>query len=287
MPTARVAGVPLVLALLCGSVVAEEQEPTYQDIVHAAITGAGSIPRQAEALARLAWPAQPGDPEVAAFARHKLVHYGRHGIGAIRDSIKQVKPEQQADVVTAFLEAFKQVSSDIPPDYLPGLEEAIWFGTREARKHAMSEIARFRFTPALLPIIDAAIEDPELLPSSISALAQMGSDRARFFLEKVMNEGDAGLRSGAAAALAQIGARALQPLKTAMRSEDKELRLVAVRALLPVASVDDLSALHEYVYSYPDDDPGLVRAVRESAVALENLLDAQQTADAASPPPDF
>ena len=48
--------------------------------------------------------------------------------------------------------------------------------------------------------------------------------------------------------------------------------------------VYDISTLHEYVYRHPDDDPGMVEAVRASAVALEKTLDRQSAEDSASPP---
>jgi len=280
----RGTGMILTLALLSGTATAEEQKQSHQDIVHAAISGAGSIPKQAKALALLAWPTEPGDPEVSAYARYMLVNYGRNAIQAIRGTITEAKPELQADVVKALSEAFGQVHSGIPAGYLSGLEDAIWFGTREAREVAILEIAPFRFGPALLPIVDAATEDPALLPVAISALGTLGNDKARHFLGRVILEEAGDLRNSAAVALARIGNRAHEVLRSALRSEEKELRLAAIRALLPFADTDDLSALHTYAYDHADDDPDTVRAVRESALVLEETLAAEQAADAASPP---
>ncbi len=244
-------------------------ESSPEEIVEQALRQAGSIPAQAEALARLAWPAEEKDPALAAFARDKLGGFGMHGMKAIRRAIQWVKPEQQASVVATLLQAFRWVTADIPPDYLPALEEAVWFGTREARRLAIPELARLGYQSALLTLMDAGLEDPELLPLVIEALEQLRDDRARFFLERVMRENLGGQRQAAADALGRIGERARVPLKAALRAEDPALRIAAARALVAVASVDDLPALFEYVYRYPDEDPELVRAVRERAEALE------------------
>jgi hypothetical protein len=92
------------------------------------------------------------------------------------------------------------------------------------------------------------------------------------------------MRSEAAVALSRIGGPALQPLKDAMRSEDRALRETACRALLPVAGLEDVTALHEYAAARPDDDPGLVEAVRTAAAMLEEAMAARQANDSATPP---
>jgi hypothetical protein len=110
----------------------------------------------------------------------------------------------------------------------------------------------------------------------------MGDARARFFLEEMMLEGPPDARGQAAAALARIGGPARYPLKLAIRSDDPEVRLIAVQALLPVATTDDISTLHEYAYNHPDDDPGILEAVRASALMLEEALARQAEAESAS-----
>lgn len=258
-------------------------DPTPREIVDAAITDAGrSIGAQAKALANLAWPEVDGDPAVADHARLRLINYNENAISALRHAIRTVRPDQQAAVVRALVRAFLKIGYGLPPDFLPGLNDAVWYGTREARLLAIPELGRFRFTPGVLTIIDAAHEDPQLLEVSIEALASMRDQRARFFLEQVMLEGPLEVRGLAAGALARIGDLSLLPLKVAIRSEDPGTRALAVRALLPVATVDDLSTLHEYVYNHPDDDSSTIDSVRASAVALEERLARQISSDSAS-----
>lgn len=258
------------------------EKPEARRIVDAAITAAGtSIPLQAEALARLAWPAEDGDPDVAELARLRLIDYQAYGLPAIRSAIRRARPEQQAEVVSALIGAYEKIGYGQANDFLAGLNDAVWFGTRESRLIAIPQLGRFRFVPSMLTIIDAAHEDPALVPVTVDALASMGKDRARFFLESVMLEGDPQVRGMAASALARIGGEALLPLKVAIRSDDPEIRVVAVQALLPVATVDELSTLHEYVYAHPDDDAATVEAVRASTAMLEDVL-ARQTEPASS-----
>ena len=210
------------------------------------------------------------------------MHYGEYAIPALRRAVTSVRPDQQEEVVWALTRAFLNMESGLPAEYLLGLEEATWFGTREARLRAIPELGRHRYRPSLLTIVDAAYEDAELVPTAIESLGMMGDARARFFLEKMMLEGPPDARGQAAAALARIGGEALRPLKIATRSDDPGVRLVAIQGLLPVATIDDISTLHEYVYNHPQDDPGILEAVRASALMLEDALARQAEADSAS-----
>jgi HEAT repeat protein len=162
----------------------------------------------------------------------------------------------------------------------------LWFGTREAKRIAMREVARYRSPHAVLPIVDSALEDPALLPDAVAALGEIGSARARFFLAQVFHEGQPALREQAASALARIGGSALEPLREALRAPSREERLVAVRALLAVAGEDDLSALYEYLANHPDDDPPTTAAVRTAAERIEQELEARRAAEAASGSPE-
>jgi hypothetical protein len=280
----RIVGSILLAALVAAGPhpVAQGSVEDAQKIVDRTIIEAGPIPRQAEALVALAFPDEEIDRTVMLLARKTLVAYGAYAIPSLRRAVTTVRPEHQADVVWTMTRTFLRIDTGLPAEYLIGLEEAAWFGTREARLRAIPELGRHRYRPSLLTIIDAAYEDPEIVPAAIDALAMMGDDRARFFLEEQMLEGDPEVRGLAAAALARIGETALLPLKLAVRSEDPEVRLVAIQALLTVATVDDISTLHEYVYNHPDDDDATVRAVRASAIALEEQLSRQAEADAAS-----
>ncbi len=259
--------------------------PDPNEVVHEAMARADQIPAQAVALAELAWPRVPGDPRVAALAREVLVHFGEPGVTAMRRALPTVKPEQQAEVVKALLETFPTFPGAVPPDYVLTLEDVLWIGTREAKTLAIPELARLGDEGGVLPIIDSTLDEPGLRPVSIPALGTLGNERARFFLERMLHEGGPGNRELAAVALARIGGKAHDLLRQAVRSNDKEVRLAAVRAMLPTLTVDDLTVLHEYTAAHPDDDPGTYKAVTAAAGLLEKLLEAQQAADSASPQP--
>jgi HEAT repeat protein len=136
-------------------------------------------------------------------------------------------------------------------------------------------------------MIDSAIEDPSLAPDVIRALGAIGDDRARFYLERMLHEGGAGNREEAAVALARLGGRAMSPLRDAVRSDDRDVRLAAVRAILPVASPDDLTALYVYLTDHADDDPATSQSIRAAAAMIEEALEAREAAEGASSPRDF
>jgi HEAT repeat protein len=259
--------------------------PDPDRVVAETMARAGDIPAQANALVALAWPLDGGDPAVRAKAEAKLVEFGDHGMDALWKALFKVKAADQVDVVKTLLLEFRRLDSGLPPEYLPALDDAIWFGTREARLVAIPEVARFATQGPVLTIIDAAIEDPEILPTAVQALGAMRDGRARFFLERVLHEGKPGIRETAAVALARIGAPGRAVLKTAIRSDSKDIRLIAVRALVAVATVDDLSSLYEYSRAHADDDAAAAAAVESVTVALEKILEAQRALDSATPSP--
>lgn len=281
----RIASVALTLPVLLGSSPPAQVDPDA--VIQQTLAQAVEIPRQAAALTKLAWPEQgPRDEQVAERARAELVAFGEHGMAALRVAITSVRPEHQAEVVSVFIKAHRMLSAGIHPEFQPGLEEAAWSGTEEARRLAIPELARYRYRPAMLTIIDTAYEYPSLAQLCIEALGSLRDDHARFFLEKTLNEGKPEIAAAAATALAQIGGRALLPLKAAMRSENQALRVAAARAFLPVAGVDDLSSLHEYVATHPDDHPDTVKAVRDAALMLEKARQAKEAAEAAGASPE-
>jgi hypothetical protein len=281
---------PLVL-LLCGILVAIAAPPASavdgaaaQKVIEDAKARAVSIPAQVQALIALAFPAAPGDPAVQEAARKELAVFGEPSISPLATAVPKVTLENRAPVVQTMMLAFRQLSFGLPTDYLPGLESAIWFGDHATRELAIPELARFRQRGATLTMVDAAKEDPSLTALVARATGQIGDERARFWLEGVLRGPDPANRSEAAVALSRIGGKALQPLKDAMKSDERALRETACRALLPVAGLEDVTALHEYAAARPDDDPRLVEAVRTAAVMLEEALEARQENDSASPP---
>lgn len=251
-------------------------------VVQAAMSQTVDIPGQAAALVRLTWGETPADPAVAAFARTKLVEFGTYALPALRAALPRVRPEQQADVVRALIDTAATLQGRMPPDYLPAMEEATWYGTEDARRSSIPQLAKYRYVLSVLTIIDAAYEMPGLAPLCIEALGQVGDDRARFFLEKQLQEGKGEVPSAAATALARIGARALLPLKAALRSDRRPVREAAARAFIPVAGPEDASALYEYVSDHRADDAATVRAAQDAAVMLQKIQEAKEAADSSS-----
>ncbi len=283
---------PLALLLAASSILLlgaaprpAKEAPDPNSVVFAAMAKADTIPAQAEALAALAWPPGPGDPGVRAKAKQELVNFADQGMEAIWKAIREAEPADKADAVDTLILAFRRLTGGMPSAYLPALDDAIWFGTREARLLAIPEISRFRMQSPVLTIIDAAIEDPEVLPAAVDALGSMGDGRARFFLERILHEGNAGTRERAAVSLSRLGEPGRTILKSAIRSDSKEIRLAAIRALLPVAWVDDLSSLYDYGRAHADDDPATAKAVEAATAALEKALESQRALDSASPAP--
>ncbi len=255
-----------------------------QQVITQALAEAVAIPRQAQALVDLAWPPDgPGNPLVAALAREELVGFGSYALPALREALLRVGPEHQADVTATLIDARRSVRSGSPQDYLPALEEAIWYGSIEARRLAMAEISMFVFPPAVLSTIDAIHENPELMLHGIRALGRMRDDRSRFFLGRTLQHAAPRYKKAAASSLVLLGDTGLQVLRNAVRSETREVREAAVRALLPYAAVDDLTALYLYLDSHGSTDGAeVLDLIRERASGLEAILEEQQLAEAAS-----
>jgi hypothetical protein len=259
-----------------------------RQVISQALAEAVSIPRQAQALVDLAWPTDgPGRPLVAAMARQELIGYGSHGLEALREALFNVGPEHQADVTATLIDARRSEKHGNPKTFLPALEEAIWYGSIEARRLAMAEISKFVFPTAVLSTIDAIYENPELALHGIRALGRMRNDRARFFLGRTLNHAAPRYKKAAASSLALLGDTGFQVLRYAVRSETREVREAAVRALLPFAAVEDLTALYEYLDSHgPTDDPQVLARIRERATQLETMLEEQQLRESASAEPE-
>ena len=77
------------------------------------------------------------------------------------------------------------------------------------------------------------------------------------------------------------------PLKKALKAQNRDARLLAVRALLPAATEYELGALYEYVDKYGGDDPALTQAIKASAGAIEKAIAARDASQAADSPRDF
>jgi len=261
--------------------------PDYvQEILAEAQIGAADIPGQAAALLRLAWPDRDegdADPLVRSAARQRMVGYGHHALSVIRAAIPDLDPLYQADAIAAFIEARYRDLTGVPPDFLPGLEEAIWYGSVEAQRLALNEIIRYHFPPAVLSSIDAVYAHPEISRYVIRSLGRMGDLRAQFFIEDALFRGADFCKPTAARALVALGGNPINVLRRGAAAEESAVRQASLDALLPLTDTNDLTLLHDYFARWPEDPPKLREAVRERAVALEQELEEQQALEAASP----
>lgn len=257
-------------------------------VVREAVAKAKSIPAQAEALARLAWPDDGvADPQVSALARQQLVGFGDRGLQALQERLVTADNRFGADITSAVIETRLVVTAGLPPQYIPALYDAVWFGSQDAKRLGMVELAEYRFLPAMLVFIDAAYEYPEITETVIRSLKRLGDDRARHYLGQLLLSGDPDHLQLAADALAAIGGRAIETLRDATASTRAEIRGAAIDVLVPVSGVDDLTILYEYVAQFPDDDPQRIDLVLQRAAQLESMLEARQELDAATQDEEF
>jgi len=243
---------------------------------------AREIPLQALALVRHAWPEEPLHPAISALAREQLIDFGLDGFAALRWAVVNVPARFQADAVAAMFESRDKLPHEIPPEYLPALEETVWFSSVEAKRLALPELTNHRYQPALMSMVDAAYMHPEIRLDVIQALGKYKSDRVRHFLLKMLREGTPVESHAAAVSLARIGERALGTLREATRDDVAQARAAAVRALLPISNVEDLTLLHEWVALHAGDDGTLAGAVTQRTTLLELVLDRKIAAEAAS-----
>lgn len=245
------------------------------DVLEQAKLRAPDIPGQALALVALAWPDDgPTDPWVQTLARQQLVDFGSNSMPALRHAVKTIDPIYRADATATLIAARRSERFGNPPDYWPGLEEAIWFGSIEAQRLGAIELSRYPFPPAVLTIMDAIYANPELTVTGLRALGRMRNIRTRYFLRRVLSCGDPTYRKLAADGLVLLGdPNGFAFLRDAIRSDDRGARQTAVTALLPHATPEDVTLLHEYAASHTGDDPAVLAAVRDRTTELESALE--------------
>jgi hypothetical protein len=276
----------LVLFVFAPADVSASMPDYVREILDDAQQTAPDIPGQAKALLDLAWPENEGtdpDPLLRAAARQRLVGYGHHALPVIRRAIPGLDPLFQADATAALIEARYRNMKGIPPDYFPGLEEAIWYGSIEAQRIALNEIIRYNFPPAVLSSIDATYAHPAISLYVIRSLGRMGDLRAQWFIQDVLWKGADYAKPTAARALVSLGGYAINELRKAATSEEASVRQAAMAPLLPLTDTNDLTLLHEYYTRWTDDPSELREAARERALTLEEELQRIQEAEAASP----
>lgn len=280
-PNRRTALVGAIALLGVLHVPAADPPPDPEQQVLAALAAAPDIPAQAIALADLAWPAGEVDPETRARARAMLIEYRDRGMPAIRGVIAS-RVEHSGDAVAALVEAGAITQPPIPTVYGVALDDALWFGSHDARLRALEALRYYRGPRRVLSMMDAAEEAPSLVLPAIDALATTGDDHARLWLRDRLFGDDEQVSARAAFALASIGSRAFHPLVEALRGDDRRIRETAARFLAMSSTPDELPVLEAYLEDYPDDDPDIRAAIRERTVVLEEELERRYGTPAAS-----
>jgi hypothetical protein len=265
---------------------ASPADPARQVIVDALASG-GDAAGQARKLVELAWPSGKRDEVVSARARLELIRFGDHSMEALRAALNSVKPAYTEEVMATILQAQKEARVEFSQAHLPAVIDALWVGNHGAKLLAIQALHSDHTAMAVAPLIDSAIADPTLVQPVVEVLGDLRYPQARFYLETVMMQGPPELRPLAASSLASIGGLALGPLKTALKSGDRNVRLLAVRTLLPAATEYDLGAIYEYIDKHGDDDPQLTEALKVSATSIEKAIAARDASKAADSPKDF
>ncbi len=275
---------------LGGAAALASPPPTSPDRAHeavlAALAAGGDIAGQAENLAKLAWPQGKRDEQISARARRELVTFGDHSMLALRNAMNSVKPEYTDEVLETAMDASRQARAELSGTHVPIILDALWVGNHAAKAHAIEAIQTIHTPLAVQPLIDSAIEDPSLTGDVVGALGALRYPQSRFYLEKIMMEGQPSMRPIAAASLAQLGGAGLGPLKNALKAPDKEARLLAARALLPVATDYEVGAIYEYIEKHGDDDPAVTAALKGLAANIEKAIAARDANAAAGSPKD-
>ena len=286
---------PLLLVLVAGALpVRAATLPSAEEVarVDAAVASAlasGHDPlQQARALCRLAWPLTgTRDEAVAAGARKALETFGTRYMYALQEAVN-ISPVEYTDEIVRTLMIQQQDGpvSDMP-ELVPTLLDALWVGNQAAKARAIEALLAFRPALAVQPMIDAAIQYPELTGLVVNTLGRYRYEQARFWLEKIMIEGPEELRAPAASSLAQIRGAALGPLKNGLKAPDRATRVLAARALLASATEYELGAIYEYIERHADDDAVLTDSLKRTAERFEREIAARDAADAAAAPKDF
>ena len=147
-----------------------------------------------------------------------------------------------------------------------GLRQQEWIVRREAALLA----AEFPLRYIGHAVIDAAVEDPRLTRAALMALRLNREwQNTRWALQMLGSENKE-TRDAALIALSAIGPRGKRFIVPEISSEDPARRTRGVRALLTIATEEDLSVLFRWLDDHESDDPALAETVIEAIAGLES-----------------
>ncbi|MDH3627529.1 MAG: hypothetical protein OES25_07720 [Acidobacteriota bacterium] len=257
---------------------AEKKQQARQTLLDA-IEGTQGGDERVLLLAELAWP-DPSVPRNAwvAFEAHKeLIAMGESAVNGLARVVADVDPTQAGDVVLTIIAARTRQTSGVARSFLPAMDRAVWFGSLDARRLAIPQLAKRQSYGTLPACVDAALEEPSLLPLVIRSTVGFRRDSARHFLKTQLESGDAELRQLAAESLARIGGRARDTLREATLSDSLEIQESSLRAWLPLTGTNDITTLYEYLARRDEEEVDeLMTLVGERAMFLEALLETEQ-----------
>lgn len=228
---------------------------------------------QAEVLARHAWLMPEQSRAVRHMARRDLVGYGEEAIEVMVRIFDEVTPSLQLDVAAALVETQLARRGAPPNQYFAALEAVLWDGSVAARRVTLYPLGTFRWTPAMIPLIDTAHEFPVLRPLVIETLRNYADHRTVLFLRRMLASGSDEERELAALTLQAIVPAGVSTLRDFLTHNDPRSRTAAASALLPVADEDDLAVLYEYLELHGEADrPEIVSRVSRRVEQLEDRI---------------
>jgi hypothetical protein len=144
------------------------------------------------------------------------------------------------------MQGFSYVLSDIFTSSLSSPDEAV-------RTSATEICARYALREAYFPLRRRANRSKGAdRIEAIRGLGKLHDARGATFLPTLLDDKERGVREAVYEALVEVGRPSSLVLKERMSHPDKTHRILAVEALMRIATVEDLSSLYSFVQTTPD-----------------------------------
>lgn len=144
----------------------------------------------------------------------------------------------------------------------------------EIRKLATEMACHYKVKEAYFPLRRRANRSTgEDRLEAIRAFGRLRDARAVYFLPALLDSKEKDVREAVFAALGQIGRPATLALKERLTHPDPQQRILALKALMPVALVDDLPTFYAFVQANPDLDEPLKNDLYALIARLEVYRD--------------
>ena len=193
------------------------------------------------------------NPRMRDTAATLLVKMGQPAVAAL----SQLKNEENGDLRLAAITILGRIKhADAVPALIAALDDPLT-PVRDAAAIALGQIGE----PAI-PALRTLLSDADLQKRWIGAYAlnAIGTAKTADPLIVALNDRDERIRDLATSALTRIGKDAIEPLATAAKNVNVEVRLAAINALGGMARPETIAILHA---ALKDDEP----IIRDAAVA--------------------